>query len=176
MFVNKIVCPALPPAAPLLPVATRSWLDWHATWGTVTDVGFDVEPPLEVGPVDVLDFAVVDGADAAPDPPHAVTTSPTPRATPIAQNLEPIPLGLLPRERARSGPATVWQECRLCPNQSAFGVTPSLPRDSQSQDQMTLAFAAAVRTAAPSSTVLNSPDAGDGGATKISRGPSGGNG
>ena len=86
MFVNKIVCPALPPAAPLLPAATRSWLDWHATWGTVADVEFEVEPPLGVGLVDVLDFVVADGADAAPDPLHAFRVSPTPTATPIAQN------------------------------------------------------------------------------------------
>jgi hypothetical protein len=112
MFVNKIVCPALPPAAPLLPAATRSWLAWHAAWGTVTDVGFEVESPLGLGLVDGLDCAVVGGVDAAPDPPHAVTASPTPIATPIAQNLELIRLGLLPSERTRSGPATVWQKRR----------------------------------------------------------------
>lgn len=62
--------------------------------------------------MEVLDFVVVDGADAAPDPPHAVRASPTPRATPIARNLELITFGLLPSEAARSGPATVRQKRR----------------------------------------------------------------
>jgi hypothetical protein len=94
MFVNNTVCPALPPAAPLSPAAIRSRLAWHAAWGTVPDVGIEVESPLGSGVLDALDLTVVGGADAAPGPPHAVGAMPTPTATPIAQSLELIVLGL----------------------------------------------------------------------------------